>query len=178
MVVLVAVTGIALARSRSEGCRLPPPLPDLPTRLRAIGDFDRPFNVGVGRDLEDLSSRAAAALYPNLIGTVAERPVRVMASSADHHDALVVPLTLSPLPNGPSHLGGLVSFLLDCSGRAYYSAVQDLSTTVPTVPTFPRITAATAWAQLGGRDVRLVYRDSPFQPAWRDPKTGAELPAG
>jgi len=177
LAVLVVVAAISLARSRSQGCTLPPPVPELPDRLRALGDFDRPFNVGVERDIEDVAGRAATALHPNLIGTSAERPVRVFAASADRHDALVVPLNVGSAPNRPSHAAGLVAFLLDCSGRAYYSAVQDVSAGSGSLPDFPGVTEDMARARLGGADVRLVYTDSPFRPVWRDTRSGHEVPA-
>ncbi|MFN2568345.1 MAG: hypothetical protein ABR564_01930 [Candidatus Dormibacteria bacterium] len=174
---LAILAAVGLARSRSQGCTLPPPVPDLPDRLRATGDFDRPYNVGVERDLEDVATRAAAALHPNLIGTAAERPIPVAAQSGDRHDALVVPLTLTSTSGAPARVGGLVAFLLDCSGRAYFSAVSDVSTVAPEIRTFPPLSAEDAMSRLGAAQVRLTYRESPLRPIWRDPARGGEVAA-
>lgn len=169
---------IALLGSRSSGCTLAAPAPELPDRLRVTGDFDRPYDPSDGRTVEDVALRAATALHPDLIGTTPQPAVEVRAASGDRHDALVVPLTAEVTGARPAHLAGLVAFLRDCGGRAYFSEVSDLSGVTPPLASFPTVTREDAAARLGAAGAVLVYRDSPLRPSWRDASTGRELAAG
>ena len=177
-----AVLGVALVRSRSAGCTLAPPAPVLPAQLRIIGEFDRPYDTGDPRALMEAAARAATGLHADLAGVAPADPVAVHATSASMHDAVVVPLRVTgAAPSGPGAAGsrveGLVAFLLDCSGRAYYSATEDLLRESAPLPTsFPAVDHDAAVRALGG-DAVLVYTDSPFAPFWRDAATGRTTPA-
>jgi hypothetical protein len=179
--ILAAVFAVALARSRSAGCALAPPVPNLPSQLRVLGDFDQPYDASQPRVLQDAASRVATALHRDLGATEAGDPVAVRAIASDHHDALVVPLSLAPVAGGgPRPVVGLVAFLRDCSGRAYYSAVEDLartSTGGELATAFPALPRGDATRLLATVDVELVYGASPFTPSWRDLRSGQTIPA-
>jgi hypothetical protein len=179
--ILAAVFVVALARSRSAGCALAPPVPDLPSQLRVLGDFDQPYDVSQPRVLQDAASRVATALHRDLGATEVGDPVPVRALAPDHHDALVVPLSLAPVAGGgPGPVVGLVAFLRDCSGRAYYSAVEDLgrsSAPGQLATAFPALPRGDATRRLAAADIELVYGASPFTPSWRDVRSGQTIPA-
>jgi hypothetical protein len=177
VVVVVVVASVALVRSRSQGCSLAAPVPDLPAQLRALANFDRPYDLGDERTLGEVAAQAAAALHPDLIGSSAERAVPVSAASPDLHDAVVVPLMVTP-STGPRHLAGAVAFLLDCSRSAYFSGVEDVSATTPWITDFPAVTRDFAATSLRAANPVLSYSQSPFRPIWRDPQSGREIPAG
>ncbi|MCA1682552.1 MAG: hypothetical protein LC685_00890 [Actinobacteria bacterium] len=177
MLLLIAGAA-ALVRSRPPSCGLAAPVPDLPPRLQALGDFDRPYDTGDERTLEEAAGRVASALHPGLIGTLPDHSVAVAALAGDHHNARVVPL-LTASPGGrPRDVAALVSFLLDCGGRAYYAGVEDLSGQGGAPLTgFPRPGREDAAVALGGGEVRLVYHRTPLRPDWHSARTGAEIPA-
>ena len=169
---LLVVLGFALVRSRTAGCDLAPPSVTLPSQLRVIGGFDRPFDAGDQRALRETASQAGSVIHPDLTGTAAGGPVLVSAATPDKHDAIVVPLRTPE-----RRVAGLVAFLRDCSGRAYYSDTEDLLASGATLAGFPAVDLQTASARLGIEQPRLVYLATPFQPRWRDPAGGRTIPA-
>jgi hypothetical protein len=180
VVVVAVILTIALARSRTAGCTVPPPEPNLPAPLRTLGELTQPLDPADQRALADASVRAATALHGDLAGARADTVVREAATGSAQHDALVVPLSLEAQA-GQRRVVGLVAYLLDCSGRAYYHDVDDLLRTNPGIlPTrFPTVSAEEAAALLGSKGPpRLVYRDTPFKPLWQDAATGRSLSAG
>jgi hypothetical protein len=173
--------GVAAARSGTPGCTVPAPEVVLPPQLRVIGEFDRPFDPGDPRALQDASIRAASALHSDLTGARAGTPVAIAADHPAQHDALVVPLVESgPDPSAPPRVAGLVAYLRDCTGRAWYHDTDDLLHTDPSLlpQRFPTVTAGSAAATLGTSGLRLVWRDSPFAPRWLDPRSGRTVAAG
>jgi hypothetical protein len=173
----LAILAIALVRSRpAGGCTIPPPIPAVPDQLRALGDFDQPYNATETRTLQDAALRVATALHAELGGARVGDPVDVRALRSDRHDAIVFALGTNPGANGaPRTVEGLVVFLRDCSGQAYYSEVDDLLRTTPAgaaPAAFPEVTRDEAAAALGGGNPELVYTTSPLQPLWRDPSSG------
>lgn len=170
-VVLVVVV-IGLTRSATPGCAYPEPVPTLSAALRAQGGFDQAFDASDLQNLGVIAAEAAGTLSPNLQGTVAGRPVDVAATDASRPSALVVPLTA----RSGGHIIGLVAFLRDCAGRAWFSSVDDLSAAGGTLSAFPAVAADAARARLGPGAV-LAYSSSPYQPVWRDPATGRTIPA-
>ena len=76
------------------------------------------------------------------------------------------------------HVAGLVSFYVGCGGRAYFGSVEDLASAPGAALTFPAVDAATAARELGTLTPQLVYTTSPFTPEWRNPQSGATIPAG
>lgn len=177
MTALVAVVGVTVAHIAGNGpsCSVAPPLPSLNGQLRALGGFDQPFDAGDTPVLQRVAQQAAGASEPTLIGATTDRPVRVRSASSGRPDAVVVPLRATAGRTGAPTLAGLVDFLLDCSGRAYYSAVT-LSTEAS--DTFPAVDAAAAQARLGVADPTLIYTETPFHPSWRNPSSGATISAG
>lgn len=156
---------VAAARSRTPGgCSLPPPVADVPAELRSIGGFDQPFPSDAAT-LRDTALRAAAALRPDLSTTRSGDPVTIGAAESSGHTAVVVPLLLDPgAAGGRAAVQGLVSFQLDCGGRASLGPVVDLTATpLADFPSVPRSAAAAAL----GDPVELVWRDSPAAPEWR-----------
>jgi len=181
LAVVAVVLGVALARSRTAGCDVAAPQPNLPSTLRTLGGFDQAFDPTDQRSLDDASVSAATALHSDIAGASADAIVREAASGSATYDALVVPLSVPGGQTGQRRVVGLVAWLLDCSGRAYYSDTRDVLRTDPSVlPThFPTVTAAEAQAQLGGSGApRLVYHASPFSPLWLDPQSGRTVNAG
>jgi hypothetical protein len=179
LAVVVAVMAVALARSRTPGCAVGAPDVTLPAQLRTLGGFDQPFPAGDSPALLDASVTAGAALHSDLAGATAPLgAVRETASGGATHDALVVPL--SEASGGDRRIVGLVAFLLDCGGRAYYDDVDDLLHDPSSlVAAFPRLSEETAAAALGtGDPLRLVWQTSPFHPLWLDPTTGRTVAAG
>lgn len=185
---LAAVAGLSVfavnaARSRGgSSCQVAPPVPQLPAQLRSLGDFDQPLDPRDPRVLQDVASRAAAALHSDLGGQslVVGDPVAVSAGAGAAHDAIVVPLGTNVAPEGgaPRTVEALVAFLRDCSGHAYYSDVVDLAAAPPS--SFPAVTRQQAATRLGVNDpasLALVYTDSPFRPDWRDPASGGSIDA-
>lgn len=159
-------------------CSLPEPIPSLPSRLRSIGGFDQAQDASDTPGLVAFAMQAAGAVAPGLIGSRPQQPVHVQAAGQRRPDALVVPLLSTlPLQQHPV-VAGLVSLLLDCTGRAYYSAVDDLTLRGATVPpSFPAVSMADAAARLGTAQPQLIYTDSPFAPQWRNPNTGETIAA-
>ncbi|HXA30535.1 MAG TPA: hypothetical protein VN193_17515 [Candidatus Angelobacter sp.] len=181
LAVAAVVLGVALARSRTAGCDVPAPQPTLPAELRTLGGFDQAFDPTDQRALADASVSAATALHSDLAGATPDSIVREAASGAARYDALVVPLSVSGGQTGQRRVVGLVAWLLDCGGRAYYSDTRDLLRTDPSVlPThFPLLSVVEAQAQLGvSSPPRLVYRTSPFSPLWLDPQSARTVAAG
>jgi hypothetical protein len=136
-VIVVVVLGgsvVVLLRSRTANCTVVAPRPSLGPALRALGDFDQSYDPANVAALEDAAARAAAALHPDLIGTTAEAPVAVAATEPGSPDALVVPLRSHTLATGPPPLAGLVAFLRDCQGNAYFATVEDDAATLPFTP--------------------------------------------
>jgi hypothetical protein len=173
---LVAVAVLA-ARSRTADCSSPPPVPDLAPQLRALGGFDQPFDAGRVQSLQAAALAAASALHPDLAAaTSIGAPVEVGALRRGGHDAIVFPLGTQPAPDGtPRSVEGLAVFLRACAGRAYLSTVEDLAAAPPAA--FPSVSRDQAAARLGTPDPQLVYTASPARPRWRDPRTGASVPA-
>jgi hypothetical protein len=179
-VIVVVVLGgsvVVLLRSRTADCTVVAPRPSLGPALRALGDFDQSYDPANVAALEDAAGRAAAALHPDLIGTTAEAPVAVAATEPGSPDALVVPLRSHTLATGPPPLAGLVAFLRDCQGNAYFAIVEDDASTLPFTQ-FPPVTREQAAAQLGSSALRLAYVSSPLTPQWLTPQMPARsLPA-
>ncbi|MBJ7595767.1 MAG: hypothetical protein JF886_13085 [Candidatus Dormibacteraeota bacterium] len=157
---------VILVRSRTPDCTVVAPRPALAPELRALGDFDQAYDAGNVAALEDAAVRAASALHGDLIGTTPEAPVAVAAAARGSPDALVVPLRSHLAGSGPPPLAGLVVFLRDCQGRAYFDTVEDDASTQPALATFPPVTREQAAAQLGSAGLRLEYATSPLRPQW------------
>ena len=165
---LVAGALTLLVNTQNAGCSVSSPRPSLTAQMRALGDFDQAYDAGNAVVLQDAAQRAAAALHPDLIGATAEAPVTVTPTSAGAPAALVVPLRSQvPAATGSPPLAGLVVFLRDCQGNAYFSSVEDDITRQPPASEFPRVDAAQAGAQLGSAAIRLTYTSDPLQPQWR-----------
>jgi hypothetical protein len=125
-----------------------------------------------------VAAQAASAAAPGLIGAEPETPVAVASASAQRPDAIVVPLTATTPGEGRPHVAGLVAFLRDCAGRAYYSAVDDLTAQSAAIhAAFPALSQGAAATRLGTDMPLLVYTDNPFAPVWRNPATGATAAA-
>ena len=158
-----------------QQCSLPAPVPSLTAQLRAIGGFDQPYDASDRTAISTVAMQAASTVSPSLVGGVAAPPVAVASLLTSQPDALVIPL-ISASATRSAHIVGLVSFLRDCAGRAYYSAVQSTIQTAPT--SFPSVDIGTAASRLGTASPQLVYRSNPFAPLWRNPMTGATISAG
>ncbi|MEA2670955.1 MAG: hypothetical protein QOG45_1175 [Chloroflexota bacterium] len=175
---LLAVAVLA-ARSRTAGgCPVAPPIPVLPAQLRALGDFDQPYDATMLRGLGDAALEAASALHPDLAAaTSLGAPVEITALDPARHDAIVFPLGTNPGPDGaPRAIAGLAVFLRSCGDQAYFSTVDDLAAAPP--PAFPGVSRDRAARLLGpGSQPELVYATTPLQPSWRDRRTGASVPA-
>ena len=167
LAVIVAAVLVALVRSQSPGCAVSAPRPSLPAQLRALGDFDQSYDAGNAATLGDAAQRAAAALHPDLIGAVAQPAVAVSAVSPTSPGALVVPLLsgASTVAGGPP-LAGLVVFLRDCQGNAYFAAVEDDLSIRPPLGGFPTVDRDQAATALGTTAIRLAYVSDPLQPEW------------
>jgi hypothetical protein len=175
VVALLGGTVVVLLRTGTADCTVVAPRPSLSPALRALGDFEQSYDAGNVAALEDAASRAAAALHPDLIGATAEAPVPVAATVSGSPDALVVPLR-SPTASssGPPPLAGLVMFLRDCQGNAYFATVEDDSATQPPLLQFPPVTREQAAALLGSAALRLDYVTSPLRPQWEVVGTPAQ----
>jgi len=181
MVAGAVAFGVGLARSRTPNCTVPPPELHLPDQLRAVGEFDQPFDTSDVRSVADAAVRAATALHSDLAGAFASPPLRIAPDRGATYTALVFPLSQrTGSSDASSKVAGLVAFLLDCSGRAYYDDVDDLLRTDPSLlpSQFPTVDRDTAAARLGVSAPRLVWRDSPFAPLWLDPASGRTVAAG
>ena len=178
-VVLVLVfTLVRVTSSSGTSCSVSPPVPSLPSRLRSLGGFDQPQDPTDTLALESFAAQAGSAVAPGLIGTVASQPVRIHALNSGTPDALVVPLQSGGDGREHPSVAGLVAMLVDCTGRAYYSAVDDLTArAAPAQQSFPAVTMADAAATLGVPDPQLVYSQSPFAPRWRNPDNGHTIDA-
>ena len=175
---MLAVTLAHVTSSGGTSCSYPQPVPSLPPRLRSLGGFDQPQDPADTLGLEGFAAQAASAVAPGLIGTVASRPVRVHALDPTTPDALVVPLQSKA--QGLQHpvVAGLVALLVDCAGRAYYAAVDDLTLRGASAPqSFPSVSMTDAAASLGAAGLQLVYSQSPFAPRWRNPDSGQTIAA-
>ncbi len=165
--VVFAAGIVVLVRSRTPDCSVVAPRPSLPAELRALGDFDQSYDATNVAVMEDAASRAAAALHSDLIGTTAETPVAVAAGGAGMPDAVVVPLRSHiGSTQGPAPLAGLVVFLRDCQGNAYFATAEDDASAQPALYAFPAVSRDQAAAQLGTQVLRLVYQASPLRPGW------------
>ena len=175
---VVVVTLVHVASEGGSTCSFSPPLPSLPPRLRSLGGFDQPQDQSDTPGLESFAASAASAVAPGLIGTVAGSPVRVRALDPHTPDALIVPLQSRALGLQHPIVAGLVALLVDCAGRVYYSAVDDLTLRGTTAPeSFPSVSMTDAATSLGASRPQLVYTQSPFAPRWRNPDTGNTIPA-
>ncbi|MEO8898050.1 MAG: hypothetical protein ABI352_10505 [Candidatus Dormibacter sp.] len=175
VVAIVLATGIVvLVGSRSPGCAVAAPRPSLPAELRSLGDFDQSYDVTNAPAMADAAERAASTLHSDLIGAIPQPLVFEAAAHPSSPDAVVVPLR-SPLSSATgARLAGLVVFLRDCQGAAYFSGVEDDATAQPPLERFPPVSQAEAAAQLGGVVLpRLVYTTDPLHPLWA---TGAAPP--
>jgi hypothetical protein len=178
VVTVLVVTLVHVTSGGGTTCAVPQPAPSLPPRLRSLGGFDQPQDPSDTLGLEAFAAQAASAVAPTLIGTVASPPVRVHALDAHKPDALVVPLHASALSSQRPVVAGLVALLVDCAGRAYYSAVDDLTPRLASAPhSFPSMTEADAAGMLGAPRPQLVYSQSPFEPRWRNPDSGETIAA-
>lgn len=174
----LVVVAVLAARSRTEGgCGAAPQLPDLPAQLRALGDFDQPYDATMRRALGDAALKAASALHPDLAAaTSLGDPVDIAALGPAQHGAIVFPLGTNPGPNGaPRSIAGLAVFLRACGDQAYFSTIDDLSAAPPAA--FPALSRDGAARLLGTPQPELVYQTTPLQPRWRNPGTGASVPA-
>jgi hypothetical protein len=180
VVVAGVILGVALARSPTAGCNVPAPPINLPAQLRSLGELSQPFDLGDPRSLADASVRAATALHGDLVGASPDGLVHEVATGGAQHDAVVVPLSVAQGSTGQRRVVGLVGYLLDCTGRAYYDDTRDLLLSNPgALPAhFPVLTQGEAAAQLGTAQPRLVWRGTPFDPLWQNPATGATVSAG
>ena len=181
VVAFFAVTLLTLTHivtSGDQGCSIPAPRPDLPAQLRALGGFDQSFDAGDAQQLAQVGASAAAAVAPDLDGTVPLPPVSLRAANTGQPEALVIPLEARQASGVAMHVAGLVSFFVGCGGRAYFGSVADLSSAAPGARTFPAVDAATAARELGTSTPQLVYTTSPFTPEWRNPQSRATIPAG
>lgn len=168
---VLAAAIVLLAGTRTPNCTVVAPRPSLPAELRALGDFDQSYDVSNAPAIDDAAERAAAALHPDLIGSIPQPPILEAAATAGSPDAVVVPLRAPPslaAPAAPSGspLAGLVVFLRDCQGAAYYASVEDDATVQPPLQQFPAVNRDQAAAQLGDVAPRLVYTTDPLHPAW------------
>jgi len=173
----VTVTVVHIAGGSGPQCPLAAPVPSLNAQLRALGGFDQPYDAADTAVLERLAQQAAAASAPSLIGATPAAPVRMTSLSASRPDAMVVPLRSAGGEDRAPQIAGLAAFLLDCSGRAYYSAVEALPTRESIHGSFPAVTADAAGRRLGTDSPQLCYATTPFQPVWRNPASGATTPA-
>jgi len=173
----LAALAVAAARSRTGGgCATPPPATALPDALRAIGDLDQPYPSSDTRNLQEAAVRAASALHSDLATTFVSDPIRITAVPPAHDDAIVFALRTNVGANGvPRTVVGLVEFLIDCSGRAFFQRVADLAPSPP--PDFPITGRDEAAARLGTTNPQLVYDCDPLAPQWRDPVSGRAIPA-
>ena len=175
---MLVVTLEHVTSSGGSSCSVQQPVPSLPSRLRSLGGFDQPQDPSDTLGLEGFAAQAASAVAPGLIGTVASEPVRVHALDPTKPDALVVPLQSNA--EGLQHpvVAGLVALLVDCAGRAYYSAVDDLTAQLASAPqSFPSVSMTDAAASLSAARPQLVYSQSPFAPRWRNPDSGQTIAA-
>lgn len=175
---MLVVTIVHVTSSGGASCSYPQPVPSLPSRLRSLGGFDQPQDASDTLGLEGFAAQAASAVAPGLIGTVATQPVRVHAVDPTKPDALIVPLQSNA--QGLQHpvVAGLVALLVDCAGRAYYSAVDDLTLRGATAPqSFPSVSMTDAAGALNAAHPQLVYSQSPFAPSWRSPDSGKTIAA-
>jgi hypothetical protein len=176
--VVAVITFTHVGSGSSGSCRVSAPQPSLPAQLRAIGGFDQAFNPSDMATLRRVAVSAASAVAPDLIGVQPDLPVAESAARGDRPDALVVPLIGTGAPPKRGKVVGLVAFLRDCAGRAYYSAVDDLVVHgSASAQSFPSMSRAAAAQQLGTASPQLVYKDDPFMPDWRDGTTGPSIPA-
>lgn len=164
--VLLAAGIAVLVRSRTPDCTVVAPRPSLPAALRALGDFDQSYDASNTVVVQDAATRAAAALHSDLIGTTAEAPVPVKAALAGRPDAIVVPLR-APAGSAPGQpLAGLVVFLRDCQGNAYFATVEDDASGQPPLLAFPQPGRDRAASLLGTSALRLEYVSTPLTPQW------------
>ena len=163
---LLAGAVVVLLQSRTADCGVAVPRPVLPPELRALGDFDQSYDVANVPALQDAAARAASALHADLIGTIPEAPVTVIAARPGSPDAVVVPLRANPAPAGGASLAGLVVFLRDCQGNAYFNVVEDDAARQPALQQFPPVSSAQAAAQLLTPALALEYVTTPLAPQW------------
>ncbi len=178
MFIAIAIVTITHISSGGGGeCNVGAPAVSLTPQLRALGGFDQAYDPDNRLVIVTVAVQAASAVSPSLIGASPGDPVRVASVSPQKADAIVVPL-MSSGQGGTLHLAGLVAFLRDCAGRAYYSEVRDLSAQGAAAPsTFPAVSEVAASEKLGVATPKLVYTSSPFAPSWRNPFSGNTIPA-
>lgn len=175
---VLAVTVTHLGSGGAGSCAIERPAPSLSSRLRSLGGFDQPQDPSDTAGLQAFAAQAGSAVAAGLIGTVPQAPVRVSSLRSNQPDAIVIPLLSTGQPGQRRVVAGLVALVLDCAGRAYYSAVDDLTLrTASAPPAFPALTKAGASAALGTADPQLVYEQSPFAVLWRNRDTGATVVA-
>ena len=178
-IAVVVVTVVNLAASTgANGCKLAAPVPSLSPALAALGGFDQPYDPSDTATLDSLATNAAAATSQNLIGATPATPVQEHAISASQPNAIVIPLLYPASSTHPGRLAGLVSFLRDCAGRAYFSQVWDLTSNNGAFASFPAVSEQQAAQSLGTSTPELGYSNSPMAPLWYNPATGDSIPAG
>jgi hypothetical protein len=167
LALLLAAGITVLMRTRTADCTVAAPRPLLPAALRPLGDFDQSYDVSNVPAIEDAAARAASALHADLIGATAEGPVTISATQAGRPDAVVVPLRSHGVTSGgQAPLAGLVVFLRDCQGNAYFDTVEDDASAQPPLLGFPQPGRDQAVAVLGSAGLRLEYDSSPLRPQW------------
>ncbi len=176
-VTLITLTHVIT--NTSPGCSVAAPAPSLPPSLRALGGFDQSFDANNPALLAQVGENAAAVVTPNLDGATPLEPVNVAGVAAGQPAAVVVPLTAPTATLTATRLVGLVSFYVGCGGRAYFGSVRDISAQGPLAPaSFPAVSENAAAGRLSTSTPQLVYTRSPFTPEWRNPQSGATIPAG
>jgi hypothetical protein len=183
-VAAVVVVGLAASTliwaAIHRGCALPAPQTDLPPQLRAVGDFGQAYEAGDDRSIQDAATAIASSLDRGLLGTTSAAPVHERAPDDRHHDATVIPLR-AVLRGGDARVVGAVVFLDDCDGRHYYAALHDFSPgrdPATLARAYPAVSQQEAAGRLEITAPVLTYADDPVRPVWRNPATGAVLPAG
>lgn len=178
VVAVITVTHL-VGTNNAQTCSLAAPIPSLSPQLRAIGGFDQPYDPGDRQTIDTLAVQAASATSPGLAGALPGDAVSVSSVSPQRPDALVLPLLTDSGTGSLTRVVALVSFLRDCSGRVYFSSVDDLSAPngASTLRTFPAVSAAVAAQRLGITSPQLAYTSNPFVPLWRDPASGSTVSA-
>jgi hypothetical protein len=177
--VVTLITLTHVITNSTPGCAVAAPAPSLPASLRALGGFDQSFDANNLAGLAQVGENAAAAVSPNLDGATPQQPVDVAAAAAEQPAAVVVPLAAPDTGGSATRLIGLVAFYVGCGGRAYFGSVADISAQGPAAPArFPAVGEGAAAAGLATSTPQLVYAGSPFTPEWRNPQSGATIPAG
>jgi len=178
-IAVLTVTALHLAGSGGgSGCSVAEPVPTLTAQLAALGGFDQPYDPDNTPRLDALAIQAAGVTSHNLIGAKPAPPVAVTSADPNRPNALVIPLFESASSSNAGRLAGLVVFLRDCAGRAYFSRVWDFTSTAHPATSFPVVPEQAAARSLNTESPELEYTTSPAAPLWCRPATGRCIPAG